>query len=447
MVEKLTTLEKLKTYLERIEKDNKRLNIFLELFPEAQLHEEARLIDEKIRKGKAGRLAGYVIGIKPNINVLGLHASCSSKVLEDYLSTYDATVIEKIKKEDGLIIGMVNSDEFACGGSGETSAFGPVKNPVKPELIPGGSSSGSAAAVAAGFVDVALGSDTGGSIRNPASHCGVVGIKPTYASVSRYGLMDLSMSLDQIGPLAKNIHDAALVLEVIQGKDEKDPISVDSSKLKLGEIGKNKKLKVGILDLDIPNQEIQELISSRANEAAKKYGWQIKKVKIPYVELALETYYPLVYTEFFSATRKLDGRRYGKKIEDFAGPEVLRRILGGAEITRAEHEGRNYYLSLRVKRLIEEEYSKAFKELDVIISPTVPRLPHEIGGKISVEEMYSYDALTVPSNLAGNCSVSVPAGFIDGVPVGMQIMADKFNEQVMLETAGMVERLSSGDGE
>ncbi len=437
----VTTVEKLKDYLELIKKKNKELNIFLEIRPEKELLEEAKRIDDKIKKGKAGRLAGYTLAVKPNINAIGLHASCSSKVLEGYLSTYDATVIKKIKSEDGLIIGMVNSDEFACGSSGETSAFGPVKNPTNPELIPGGSSSGSAAAVAAGFCDMALGSDTGGSIRNPASHCGVVGIKPTYSSVSRYGLIDLSMSLDQIGPLAKNVRDAALLLDIIKGKDSNDPISVESQNLNLAELGKMKKLKVGLLDLKIQDQRIQDLVDRKVKEASDNYGWALKKIKIPYVDLAIETYYPLVYTEFFSATRKFDGRRYGKKIEESCGPEVLRRIIGGAEITKAEHEGRNYHLALRVKKLIEEEYSKAFREFDVIVSPTVPRLPHNIGGKISVEEMYSYDSLTIPSNLAGNCCMSIPAGKINGIPVGMQIMADKFNEQKMLEAAALVENL------
>ncbi|MBS3084420.1 Asp-tRNA(Asn)/Glu-tRNA(Gln) amidotransferase subunit GatA [Candidatus Pacearchaeota archaeon] len=435
----MTTLEKLKKYLEKIKEKDKDLNIFLEVRPESELIDEAKRIDEKIKDGKAGRLAGYVIGVKPNINVVGFHASCSSKVLEDYKSTYDATVIKKIKEEDGLIIGMVNSDEFACGSSGETSAYGPVKNPVNPELIPGGSSSGSAACIAAGFCDMALGSDTGGSIRNPASHCGVVGIKPTYASVSRHGLIDLSMSFDQIGPIAKNVHDATLLLDVIRGKDENDSISLESGKLNLKELGKKKKFKIGILDFKIQDERIQKLIDEKVKEISKKYGWNVKKVRIEYIDTAIETYYPIVYTEFFSATRKFDGRKYGKKIEDSCGPEVLRRVLGGAEITRSEHEGRNYYLALRVRKLIEEEYARAFKEMDIIISPTVPRLPHKIGEKITIEEMYSYDALTIPSNLAGNCSMSVPVGKVDGIPVGMQIMADKFQEQKMLEVGALVE--------
>lgn len=434
----VTCEKKIKDYLKVIKDKNKELNIFLELRSEKELIEEAKKIDKKSKKGK---LYGKIIAIKPNINVLGLHASCASKVLENYESTYDATVIKKIKKEDGIIIGMVNCDEFASGSSGETSAFGPCSNPVNKDLIPGGSSSGSAASVAAGMCDMALGSDTGGSIRNPSSHCGVVGIKPSYASVSRYGLIDLSMSLDQIGPFAKNVSDCALLLDVIRGKDLNDSISVESDSLNLKNLGEEKKFKIGVLDFEIKDERIQKLVEEKISLACEKYSWKKEKVSIEHIDLAIETYYPLVYTEFFSGTRKFDGRRYGEKIEDACGPEVLRRILGGAEVTRSEHEGRNYYLALKVKKLIEEEYKKAFMKYDVIISPAVPRLPHKIGEEIGVDEMYSYDALTIPANLAGNCAMVIPAGRIEKIPVGMQIMADKFNEQKMLEVASLIEKI------
>jgi len=438
----MTTIEKLKKYLVEIKKNDKsgkKINAFLQINPNAL--KEAKIIDEKIKKGKKGKLAGKIIAVKANINVKGLNAGCASEVLKDYTAPYDATVIQKIKNEDGLIIGITNMDEFACGSSGETSAFGVTKNPVQLDLIPGGSSSGSAAAVAAGFCDMALGSDTGGSIRNPASHCGVVGVKPTYSSVSRYGLIDLSMSLDQVGPIAKNVLDAALLLDIIKGKDEKDSISQDS-KLdikKLNEIPKN--ITVGLLDFEVSDNRIQKLIDDKVQQACEKHNWKLKKIKVPYIELAIATYYPLVYVEFFSATRRFDGRRYGKKIEDAAGPEVLRRILGGSEITKAEYKGRYYYLSLKAKKLITDEFSKAFKKVDCIVSPTVPRLPHKIGEKISVKEMYGYDALTCPMNLAGNCAISIPAGKINGIPVGMQITCDRFQDELMLRIARGVERL------
>ncbi|MDO8529002.1 MAG: amidase family protein [Nanoarchaeota archaeon] len=436
----MTTLSKLQNYLAEIAKNDKKgkkINAFLQLNPHAV--EEAKKIDAKSRKGK---LAGKIIGVKANINVLGLNASCASHVLENYESTYDASVVRKIKEEDGLIIGMLNCDEFACGWSGETSAFGPVKNPHALDLVAGGSSSGSGASVAAGFCDMALGSDTGGSIRVPASHCGVVGVKPSYASVSRYGLIDLSMSLDQIGTLTKNVSDAALLLSVISGKDENDSISVETKKLdfkKIEQVPRN--ITLGVLDFQIKDERIQKLIDKRVEEAKKKYGWKVQKIKIEHVDLAIATYFPLVYTEFFSSTRRLDGRRYGKRIEQAAGPEVLRRILGGAEISKAEHSGRYYYLALKAKKIIEQEFEKAFKKIDCIISPVVPRLPHKIGEKISMEEMFQYDALTSPMNLAGNCALSLPAGRIDNIPVGMQISCAKFEEEKMLQIARSFEKL------
>lgn len=422
----------LKNNLDNIRKHNKDINAILELNPSA-------VADEKKSKGK---LKGKVIAVKANINVNGLKVSCASKVLEDYRGTYDASVIGRIKGEGGIIVGMANMDEFACGSSGETSAFGSVQNPNAKGYVSGGSSSGSAASVAADFCDMALGSDTGGSIRNPASHCGVVGMKPTYSSVSRYGLIDLSMSLDQIGPIAKNVSDCALLLSVIQGFDERDSISHDSPEINLKDVEKiPRDLVLGLLDFEIQDARIQELINEKIETAVKKYGWKVKKVKIPSLDLAIATYYPLVYVEFFSGTRRFDGRRYGKKIDDFAGPEVVRRLLGGSEITKAEHKGRYYHLALKAKKLIADEIAKVFKDVDCIVSPTVPRLPHKIGEEISVEDMYSYDALTIPANLAGNCAISIPAGKVDSIPVGMQIMCDSFEDGKLLQIARSIEKL------
>jgi aspartyl-tRNA(Asn)/glutamyl-tRNA(Gln) amidotransferase subunit A len=438
----MTTLEKLKTYLREIEKNDKkgnRINAFIQLNPNAA--EEARKIDEKIAKGNGGRLAGQIIAIKSNINYLGMRATCGSKTLEDYESSYDATVTERIKQEDGLIIGMANMDEFACGWSGETSAFGATGNPRALGFVAGGSSSGSCAAVAANFCDIALGSDTGGSIRVPASHCGVVGVKPSYASVSRYGLIDMSMSLDQIGPIANNVSDAALLFSVITGRDERDAISV-RSKLNIKEIEKiPKDLRVGVLNFKINDLEIQNLIDNKIERAAIKYRWKTEKIKMNYIDFAVATYFPIVYVEFFSATRRFDGRRYGKRIEEVCGSEVLRRIIGGSEISKAEHAGRYYYLALKARKLIEEEFKKAFRKFDCIICPTVPRLPHKIGDKISIEEMFQYDALTCPINLSGDCAISIPAGNVLGIPVGMQIICSKFQEQKMFQIARSFEKV------
>lgn len=422
----------IKKYLEEIEKNNKqgkKINAILQINPNVRREAE--------QKDVKGKLSGKLIAVKANICVKGLHASCASRTLENYKCPYDATVIKKIREQGGVIVGMANMDEFASGSSGETSAFEPCKNPSAIDLIPGGSSSGSVASVAAGFCDMAIGSDTGGSIRNPASHCGVVGLKPTYGSVSRYGLIDLSMSLDQIGPITKNVSDCELLFSIIKGKDELDSISLEYK-------GSNKKVKtIGILDLEGLNvdEKIKNLINEKINMIAEKNKLKIKKIKINHLDLAVETYYPLVYVEFFSGTRKFDGRRYGQRIEDSCGPEVLRRILGGSEISKAEYAGRYYHKSLKAKKLIEQEFEKAFKEVDVIICPTVPRLPHKLGSKISVEEMYSYDALTIPANLAGICAISVPCGKINNIPVGIQIMADKFQEGFLFEIGKRVEEI------
>jgi aspartyl-tRNA(Asn)/glutamyl-tRNA(Gln) amidotransferase subunit A len=440
----ISTVQKVKQYLNEINKNKQKgnkINAFLEINP--HILKDAENIDKKIKTKKAGKLAGYIIGVKANINVKGLISSCASKTLQNYKASYDATVIKKIKDEDGLIIGMTNMDEFAGGWSGETSAFGSTKNPKALSLVSGGSSSGSVAAVAAEFCDIALGSETGGSVRVPSSHCGVVGIKPTYTSVSRYGLIDLSMSLDQIGPTAKNVSDAALLLSIIQGKDKNDAISQGARKISIEKIEKiPEEITIGILDFEINDKRIQELVNKKIKQVEKKYKWKTEKIKLKNIDLAIATYFLIVYVEFFSSTRKFDGRKYGEKIEKVAGPEVLRRILGGGEITKAEHHGRYYHLALKTKRLIEEDFAQAFQKFDCIISPVVPRLPHKIGEKISIKEMFQYDALTSPINLAGNCAISLPMGKVNNIPVGMQISCNKFEEEKMLQIARSIEKLN-----
>ncbi|MFH1290338.1 MAG: amidase family protein [Nanoarchaeota archaeon] len=382
--------QKVSKLIEKIKKEDKRINSFLHLNPKAL--EQARELDKKKRKGK---LYGKVIAVKSNINVKDLPATCASKTLENYISSYNATAIEKIKAEDGLIIGMLNMDEFAAGASGETSAFGPTDNPKAPGKIPGGSSSGAAAAIAAGFCDIALGSDTGGSIRNPASHCGVVGVKPSYGLVSRYGLIDLAMSLDQIAPCTKKVEEVFLVLDIIRGKDDRDTTTFDSKTIKKTKLNKP---TLGILKIPGTDPKIQDLIDKKIELIKKRLGWKTKNIEMKHINLAVQTYYPLVYSEFFSATRRFDGRKYGFKIEDVCGDEVLRRILGGSEITKAEFEGAYYQKAKQVKKVIKEEFEKAFKTVDCIVSATVPVLPWDIGrGKeMSLEEIYAADALTCP---------------------------------------------------
>jgi len=427
--------KKVSQLLDKIKKEDKKINSFLYINPKAL--EQAKHLDAKKKKGK---LYGKVIGIKSNINVKDMPISCASKTLENYIGTYDATVIKKIKDEDALIIGMLNMDEFACGSSGETSAFGPTQNPIAPGKIPGGSSSGSAAAVAAGFCDAALGSDTGSSIRLPAAFCGVIGVKPSYGLVSRYGLIDLAMSLDQIGPITKTVDDAALILDIIRGRDDKDTITLESKPIKTKNPGK---LKIGVVKLTNINKKVQTLTEKKV-EQLKKLGHHVNNIEISHIDLAVQTYFTLVYAEFFSATRRFDGRKYGKKIEDSCGEEVLRRILGGSEITKAEYSGAYYQKALQVKTLVKEEFENALKKFNCLLMPTSPDLPWNIGDykKMKPEDIYSYDALTIPGNLAEICAVSIPAGTINKIPMGIQIICNKYQDAEMLSIAKEVEKLS-----
>lgn len=408
----------------------KDLNIFLSLNENAI--EEAKKIDERIKQGTAGKLAGLCFAIKSNISAKGMETNCGSKVLEGYISPYNATVIDKLISEDAILLGMLNQDEFACGASGETSAFGPTKNPRNKELIPGGSSSGSASAIAADLADFTLGSDTGGSIRNPASHCGVIGLKPTYGAVSRYGLLDMAMSFDCIGPLTKTAEDSRLIFNIIKGQDNFDQATRPATSDQQLPASKG---CIGLVNVkNFAKPEIAKLIEEKTLEVAKKNNWQIKKIDLP-LDIAIETYYMIVYTEFFSCTRKYDGRRFGKKIEEAGGPEVVRRIIGGSEITKAEHEGKFYREALKARAYIKEKFAELFNEVDAIILPTVPRTPHKIGESISVEEMYAYDVFTTPASIAGLPAISVPAGKIDNKDVGAQILANHFNEELIFKLA------------
>jgi aspartyl-tRNA(Asn)/glutamyl-tRNA(Gln) amidotransferase subunit A len=437
----LSACENVQGFLERIEKLDKRINSFIEINPKAL--EEAERIDEKIKRGDAvGRLAGLAIAVKSNINVLGLRATCASRTLENYICPYDAEVIRRIKREDAIIIGMTNMDEFACGSSGETSAFGPTDNPSAPGRIPGGSSSGSAAAVAAGFCDLALGTDTGGSIRNPASHCGVVGIKPTYGLVPRHGLIDLGMSLDQIGPIAPDVAGAALLLEVIAGKNEGECVMLDVDRVSYLENMRPdvRGMRIGVSErfYRLTESSIVAVIE-RAVERLADLGVEIVDVDLPNLERALPAYYLIVSVEFFSATRRFDGRKYGKRIEEVCGEEVLRRIRRGAHISRREFRGKYYQRALQVRTIIREELMRVLRDVDVIIGPTVPKLPHRLGTPLTPMEMYSYDYLTIPANLAGICGGVVKAGEVDGIPVGLQVLGRTLGEMDVLRVMAAME--------
>ncbi len=431
----LSAEQNIKEFLRIISQKNKKLNAVLHINDNA-IH-EAKNIDEKIKNGNAGKLAGLGVIIKSNINVKGLITNCASRTLENYKATFNATVIEKLLAEDAIVLGMANMDEFACGASGELSAFGATKNPVALNRIPGGSSSGSAASMAAGFCDFALGSDTGGSIRNPSSHCGVVGFKPTYGTVSRYGLIDLSMSFDQIGPIGNCVEDIEMIYNIIKGRDENDSSSRDMK----GEGSK----KIDKIEVAMPkisaSDKIWGLVYNKTMQVCGKNRWDYELgTKLKHIDLGVQTYYPINYVEFFSGTRRFDGRKYGYKIEEVCGSEVLRRILGGKEISKAEFAGKYYRRALKAKKIIQKEFENAFKKFDVIVMPTVPKLPHKIGERLSLEDYYNYDTLTVLANLAEIPAISIPCGKIGNIPVGLQIMAAKGNDEFLLKIAKEFEK-------
>lgn len=443
---KLSCEENVKYFLSNIEKKNKKYNIFLQI--DKNSVKIAKKLDEKKKKGdKLGAFFGLCFAFKANISVKDLIISCSSKTLENYKGTFDADVVDIIKKEDGIILGIVNSDEFASGGSGESSAFGPTLNPFSDKRIPGGSSSGSAAAIAADMCDITLGSDTGGSIRNPASHCAVVGIKPSYGRVSRYGLVDLAMSFDQIGPLSFDIYGSALVLSKISGYSVNDAITEKKEVLDYTKQIPTKKYKIGVIKTFkslVDDKRIQDILDKRCDEL-KKAGHEIIEVDISNIDLAIQAYYPIVYTEFFSGTRKFDGVKYAHKIEDTCGEEVLRRILGGKEISKSEFDGAYYKKALKVKEIVASEFERVFEKVDFILSPVTPMLPHKFGTKLTPEQMYAYDAFTIPANLAGICAGVVCKDTIkedDGnVSVGIQVMANKFREDLLFQGMNLLDSL------
>ncbi len=444
---KLTCEQNVKDFLAEIKKSDEKYNICLEINENAL--KKAKELDEKrAKKHSLGALYGLCIAVKSNISISDSTISCASKTLENYKGSFNADVIDRILQEDGIIIAVLNNDEFASGSSGENSAFGKTDNPACPGRVPGGSSSGPGAVIAADFCDISLGTDTGGSIRNPASHCAVVGVKPSYGRVSRYGLIDLSMSLDQIGPLSRDLYGSELMMNVISKFSKNDAIMIDKKAPDYTKQELKKKYKIGII------KEFKELVDDKriSNLLDKKIaqlralGHEIKEISVKNIDLAIQAYYPIVYTEFYSGTRKFDGVKYGEKIEDTIGSEGLRRILGGAEISKSEFAGAYYKKALKVKEIIASEFDKAFKEVDFILTPVTPMLPHKFGTKLTVEQMYAYDAFTIPANLAGICGGVISKDRIedsgDKVPVGLQILANKFNEDIMFQGMKLLSNLN-----
>lgn len=447
----MTTCEKVvQNYLERIDK-NKHLNAFIEVFTDTALA-KAKEVDQKIKNGNAGRLAGMVIGIKDNICYKDHKVSASSHILEGFTSLFSSTVVERLLAEDAIIIGRLNCDEFAMGSSNETSYYGKVLNPLDETRVPGGSSGGSVAAVAAELCTASLGSDTGGSIRQPASFTGTVGLKPTYGRVSRYGLLAYASSFDQIGPITNNVEDAALLLEVMAGKDEMDS-TVSSREIEKYSTLKSKKEKYKIayledcLESDGLNEEVKKQ-SHALIEKLKNEGHTVEGVKFPYLDFMVPAYYVLTTAEASSNLSRYDGIRFGyrsknatdidsvykKSRSEGFGKEVKRRIMLGSFVLSAGYYDAYYTKGLKVRQLIREKTREILKDYDFILTPTTPNTAFQFGQKSDDPiEMYLEDIFTVQANLAGVPAISLPLGkHSNGMPFGIQLMAADFEEAELL---------------
>lgn len=437
-------------YLERITK-HQDLNIYLEVFNESALA-QAQIIDQKLLDGTAGRLAGMVIAIKDNICYKGHRVSASSKILDGFESLYSATVVERLLEEDAIIIGRLNCDEFAMGSSNENSAYGPVKNPINPTKVPGGSSGGSAAAVAADLCQLALGSDTGGSIRQPAAFCGVIGFKPTYARVSRFGLIAYASSFDQIGPLAKSVEDAALVTEIMAGKDENDSTSSSvpvSSYSKLKDSSEKKKIAYFKEYIDSPglDSEIKESFLQLIKDL-KADGHTVEEHSFSYLDVMVPTYYILTTAEASSNLARYDGVHFGyrspnghdlestykkSRTEGF-GEEVKLRIMLGTFVLSSGYYDAYYTKAQKVRRLIQERTQAVFEQNEFILMPTTPTTAFNIGVKNEDPTVaYLEDIYTVHANLAGVPAISLPLwNSSKNMPMGVQLMAPAFMEESLL---------------
>ncbi|MGB2578441.1 aspartyl-tRNA(Asn)/glutamyl-tRNA(Gln) amidotransferase subunit A [Elusimicrobium simillimum] len=450
---KTTALEVTQQSLKIIKEKNPEINAFIEVFEDEAIARAKEIDAKKAAGGELGALAGVPIGIKDNLLYKGHKVSCASKMLSNHVSAYTSTVVQRMLDQDAVIIGRVNMDEFAMGSTNETSVYGPVKNPVDTSRIPGGSSGGSAAAVAAGMVAATLGSDTGGSIRQPASLCGIVGFKPTYGRVSRYGLVAFASSADQVGPLAGSVTDAAIMYGVISGYDEKDSTSaLEPVQDIIGGFKKDLKgLKVGIPVgfFDNLDDEIKNSFEAAKNKLAE-LGAELVDVPLPFAKYSAPCYYILTSAEASSNLSRFDGIRYGyqtpsaadldelyskTRMEGF-GTEVKRRIMIGHYVLSKEKYEACCVKARQVKVLIRKNFKDAFKNVDVIITPTSPVVAKKLGSADDQVNTYLADLFTCPGNMAGIPGISVPCGKnSEGLPIGLQFYADEFKEDTLLKTA------------
>lgn len=446
---KFSAVELIEATLLQIKKQDKDIRAYLTLDDERALS-QAKRIDNKIGNNEEiGPLSGLPVAVKDIILTQGIRTTAGSKILENYIAPYDATVIKRLKKAGAVIIGKTNLDEFGMGASNENSAYFPTRNPHDLERVPGGSSGGSAAAVATDGCIYALGSDTGGSVRQPASFCGVVGLKPTYGRVSRYGLVAFASSLDQIGPIAKTVEDAEIIFEVISGRDELDSTTLDHSFSPL-------KIDINGLKIGIPKEyfvkgidpEVEKIVKDAINQYEKK-GAQVFELSLPHTEYALACYYIIMPAEASANLARYDGIKYGlseqtnslldgylKTRQNGFGNEVKRRIMLGTYILSAGYYDAYYLKAQKVRTLIKQDFDKAFEKVDVLMTPTSPTPAFKLGEKTTDPvSMYLSDIYTVSVNLAGLPAISIPCGKVGRLPVGLQIIGRQLDDEKILQIA------------
>ncbi len=443
--------------MEHIDKVEPKLHAFLEINRNSL--DDARTIDKKIKSGKkVGSCFGMPISIKDNICIKNSKTTCASKMLENFVAPYDATVIKKLKDQDAIFVGKVNLDEFAMGLSTEFSAYGPSKNPWNTEHVPGGSSGGSAVSVSAFECMASLGSDTGGSVRNPASFCSVVGYKPTYGLISRYGLISYANSIEQIGPLARTVKDTAFLLNIISGLDSSDNTTIDNKNEDyLAEIDEGIEGKrIGIIK-EMMGEGIDKSVLSATNEAISKLenlGAKCEEVSLDMVKYSVAAYYTITATEAGSNLARYDNLRYGYDfpVEGFEfnsyitksrknlGPEVTRRMIIGGFVPSAGHAGKYFLKALKVKSKLTKQINDAFTKFDFLMSPTVPILPFKLGEKINDPvALFLVDVNTVTANLTGKPAISIPFSISNGLPIGIQLMANSMQDKALLQAARALE--------